>query len=201
VHLDAGRWTDAARAATAVLARTPAHPDALIVRARAEGRAGNVSRALDDYSSALRVQPNPDVYIERARVHATSGPRGPEQALRSLDEGITRLGPVVTLELEAIDLEIGLKRYDAALARVDLLSAQSSRRDTWLARRGAILEKAGRPDEARTAYQTALDDLSRQPDRIRTTRASIALAERLRADIRRVSVNVANASRPFSGTR
>ena len=201
VHFDAGHWSDAARAATAVLARTPSHADALILRARAEVRTLNISRALDDYSAALRVRPNPDVYIERARLYAKSGSHGPERALHSLDEGIARLGPVVTLELEAIDIEVGLQRYGAALTRVDLLSAQASRQDEWLARRGVILEKSGRFDEARAAYEAALDALGRQPDRLRHTRASIALTDRLRSDIRRVSSNVNRATPRFPGTR
>jgi tetratricopeptide (TPR) repeat protein len=198
VHFDAGRWTDATNAATSVLARAPSDSDALILRARAAVRLGDRSRALDDYSAALRAQPNPDVYIERARAYDASSARGRQQALASLDEGIARLGPIVTLQLEAIHIEVALGRFDAALTRVDLLRAQASRHDAWLARRGAILEKAGRLEEARAAYAEALDALKRLPDRTRSTRASIELAARLHADIRRVSSNMTTAARPRS---
>ena len=109
-----------------------------------------------------------------------------EQALRSLDEGLARLGPIVTLELEAIDLELRLNRHDAALARLDGITARAPRKDSWLARRGAILERAGRPDQARAAYRAALDSLTSQSERIQQTRASATLAEELRADIERL---------------
>ena len=43
-----------------------------------------------------------------------------DEALRGLDEGIKRLGPIVTLELYAIDLELAHKRYDSALESLGL---------------------------------------------------------------------------------
>ena len=124
---------------------------------------------------------------------AEDGGDGLTRALHSLDEGIVRLGPIVTLELEAIEVELRLNRYDAALARVDRISAQTPRKDSWLARRGAILERAGRLDEAHAAYRAALDAATSQPERIQHTGASMALVARLRADIARLDGRV-NAS-------
>jgi hypothetical protein len=95
------------------------------------------------------------VYIERAAAQAGAGGAGLEDAIRGLDTGIARLGPVVTLELAAADMEVLLGRYDAALSRIDRVAAQSGRKEPWLARTGAILEKAGRSEEALATYRTA----------------------------------------------
>jgi len=186
VHLERKDWPAAADAATRFISRQPDHAGARVVRARAYAQLGRRLAAAEDFTSALAVRPQPDLYIERAKALAGLGRDGLEQALRSLDGGLGRLGPVVTLELEAIDLELRLNRYDAALTRLGGITVRAQRKDSWLARRGAILERAGRPEEARAAYREALDSLSSQSMRIQQTRASVTLADDLRADIERL---------------
>jgi tetratricopeptide (TPR) repeat protein len=186
IFLERQEWQRAVAAATRFLTRQPRHADALIVRARAQSELGQWSASAADFSAALRGRPNPDIYIERARALAQVQPGGPARAVASLDEGISALGTLVTLELEAVDLELRLHRFDAALARVDRASAQSPRKESWLARRGAILERAGRRDEARAAYAAALAAAAHLPDRIQRTRASTTLIAELRADIERL---------------
>jgi tetratricopeptide (TPR) repeat protein len=186
VHLERKNWQAAADAATRFISRQPDHADARVVRARAYAELGRRQAAAADFTSALAVRPQPDLYIERAKALEGPGHDALEQALRSLDEGLARLGQIVTLELGAIDLELRLNRYDAALARLDGITARAPRKDTWLARRGAILERAGRPEDARAAYRAALDSLSSQSARIQQTRASVTLADELRADIGRL---------------
>lgn len=186
VNVDRRNWEAAVDSASKFLARQPDHADAHLVRARAYAQQGRKQQAAADFTSALAVRPSPDVYIERARA-LSSGARAPlEDAVRGLDEGMARLGPIVTLELEAIDLEMRLNRYDSALARVDRIAARTPRKESWLARRGAILERAGRGDEARAAYRAALDSIAAQSERIQQTRASKALAADLRADLERL---------------
>jgi tetratricopeptide (TPR) repeat protein len=186
VHLARKNWPGAADAATRFISRQPDHADARVVRARAYVRLGRRQEATADFTSALAVRPQPDLYIERAKALEGPGRDALGQALRSLDEGLARLGPIVTLELEAIDLELRLNRYDAALARLDGIIARAPRKDAWLARRGAILERAGRPEEARAAYQAAFDLLSSHSERIQQTRTSMTLAAGLRADLERL---------------
>ena len=187
VHLERKNWPAAADAATRFISRQPDHADARIVRGRAYAQLGRRPAAAADFTAALAARPQPDLYIERAKVLQGPGRDALEQALRSLDEGLARLGPIVTLELEAIDLELRLNRHDAALARLDAITARAPRKDSWLARRGVILERAGRPDEARAAYGAALDSLTSQSERIQQTRASVTLADELRADIERLA--------------
>ena len=194
VLLDSHDWRSAAEAATQFLARQPGNADALIVRGRARARIGQARSAATDFTHALEELPLPDVYSERARALAGLGGTGLEEALRGLDEGISRLGPVASLELEAVDLDLRLRRYDAALVRLDRVSAQAQRKETWQARRGEVLEQAGRLDQARAAYGEAMDSARTQPPHIRETRSSAALIERLTAAIERLDVNITTAS-------
>jgi predicted negative regulator of RcsB-dependent stress response len=115
-------------------------------------------------------------------------------ALLALDEGIARLGPVVTLELEAIDLTVRGKRYDEALLRLDRIASQTPRKETWLERRGDVLEKAGRLSEAREAYQAAFDALSLLPAWTQETQASTTVRARLRTDLARVNRRLASSA-------
>ncbi len=79
-----------------------------------------------------------------------------DETLATLDEGSRRLGSVVTLELAATELEVSRARYDAALTRMDRLAATAPRKEQWLLQRREILERAGRPAEAREAFAAAL---------------------------------------------
>jgi predicted RNA polymerase sigma factor len=70
---------------------------------------------------------------------------------------------VPSLALAALDLEVALGRHQAALARLDRLLAEGPRNEAWLARRGELLERAGRRDEARGAYARALELIATRP--------------------------------------
>jgi len=139
--LEAGRAEHARLALDRFLGRQPGHPEGLVARAQAQASLGHFQSALDDYNQALlrHPAPRPEYYLERAKLQP------PGAALRGLDQGIARLGPVVTLELAAIDLDLELRNYDSAVARVDRIAAQAARQDHWLARRAEILRLKGVP--------------------------------------------------------
>jgi tetratricopeptide (TPR) repeat protein len=184
---EADRATEAKAALDRFLAKRPADGEALLVRARALVKLGERGAAARDFGAALArlPRPNPEVYIERARVLAEDGRA--DEALRGLDEGIERLGPLVTLELPAVELELAAKRDDAALARVELLAAQSPRKEQWLARRGEILARAGRRAEAKEAFAAALAAIGSLKGSQRGVRATAELEARLRAALAEAS--------------
>ena len=176
----AGNMAEAAVALDHYLGRHPAHADAWLwcarIQAAAQHRTASV-RAFDRHL-ALAAQPRPESFLERAAVVAAAD--GTLAALASLDEGISRLGNLVTLQHAAIALEIELGRHPAALARVDRILADLPRKETWLARRGEILEMAGRPHEARAAFAEALAAIDRLPTHHREAPAMRDLQASLR---------------------
>jgi predicted negative regulator of RcsB-dependent stress response len=87
---------------------------------------------------------------------------------------------VITLQLYAIELETELGRHDAALARLTRIAAGANRQETWLVRRGEILESAGRTNEAQVAYAAALDAIEALPTSRRSSRAMQELKEQAR---------------------
>ncbi len=157
--LEAGHPTEARSYLDRFLAREPNSVQALLTRARVHAKLGDRAAAARDYTRAISQarEPEPEFYLERAEALAASGGPGVEDALRGLDEGMKRLGPLITLQLAAIELELARRNFDAALARLEQITTRAVRKETWLARRGEILEQAGRSGEAQKAYESALD--------------------------------------------
>jgi len=159
------------------------HVEGFIARARTLVKLEKPLDAAHDFTIAIRYAAagRPELYIERSQALASAGEKHSAEALRGLDEGIERLGPLVTIQLQAIDLELKRRQFDAALARLEKIAAQSPRKETWLARRGEILLQAGRREEARAAYEQALKALDTLPPGRRNVPAMTELERRIRA--------------------
>ncbi|MDQ3685768.1 MAG: tetratricopeptide repeat protein [Acidobacteriota bacterium] len=170
------------------LSRQPEHVEALVTRGRVLAKLSRHAEAARDFTAAIALsspRPQPEMYIERAEALAAAGEEFRAEALRGLDEGIEKLGSLVTLQLAALDLELAEKLYDRALARLERITAAAPRKETWLARRGEILERAGRNAEARDAYAAALAAIETLPPHRRRVKAATELETRLRAALER----------------
>ncbi len=198
LFLDFG-WPLSARAVLdRFLSRQPGHVEGLILRARARTRLNLRLAAAQDYTRAIDLspEPGPDLFIERAQVFAAEGREYLPAALQGLDEGIRKLGPLVTLQLFAIDMELKQKNVDGALARLDQVAGKSPRKETWLARRGEILQQAGRPEEARQAFQAALASFQTLPPTRRNVPAMLELERRLRRQVELIDAAGAGQAKP-----
>ncbi len=179
--LESGRPDQAKRELDPFLAGHPEHREALLTRARVLAELGRGLQAAQDYTRVIATltHPTPEFYLERAKALEAEGAAYLGRALRGLDEGVAKLGSLVTLQLYAIDLELKRNHYDAALRRLDRIAR-------WLAperrlkRRGEILLLAGRREEARTAFSAALAELDSSSSRRNATRSF----QELRADLR-----------------
>jgi tetratricopeptide (TPR) repeat protein len=170
---------------------------ALVVRARVQTRLNRHLDAAEDYARAIAStpEPGPEMYLERSQALASAGTNHIDDAVRTLDEGMRRLGPLVTLELVAIDLEVKRRNFNAALRRIDGVAQRVPRKETWLAKRGEILRDAGRDAEARTAFQSAIDAIDQLPPARRHVPAMLELRQRLNEQLG-APVDAGGASRP-----
>jgi tetratricopeptide (TPR) repeat protein len=180
MKLEAGHPKQAKKLLDRFLAKEPDRPKALVARARVLSHLGQPLAAARDYTRALDAfgedqRPDPSYYLERARALTSAGSEYVDDAVRGLDEGLARLGQPVTLQLRAIELEVECGRYDAALARLDLIASRADRKESWLLRRAEVLERAGRVDEARRAYAAALDAIETLPFSRSGSRATLRL--------------------------
>jgi predicted Zn-dependent protease len=180
--LDLGKLPAAKRELDQALAIEPKHVDARLTRARVLMKLHHAAAAVKDYRRVLEDsgRPEPDYYLEAADATVAAGGRNARaEALALVDKGSMRLGDPPQLALRALALETELKRYDAALARIDRLAAASPRSESWDERRGDVLRQAGREQEARASYQAALDAIARLSPHRAATRATEELKARL----------------------
>jgi predicted Zn-dependent protease len=163
VFLEAGWPRMAKRELDLLLRRRPDAYAAFLERGRAWAKLGNLDRAAADLGEAIAhlPRPTPEQVIERRDLLVAAGRT--EDAVRALDDGMARVGRVASLQLAAVDLEVGLRRFDAALGRLDELLVRNPGNPLWVARRGDILTQAGRPDDARAAYAAALRLIEARP--------------------------------------
>jgi tetratricopeptide (TPR) repeat protein len=163
------------------LQRHPGDGECLVGRARVLMKLDQRQAAIADYWSGLERlrEPQPEYVLELARALAAEGQV--EEALRALDEGIRKLGPILQLQGYALELELGRKNNDAALARLETILARAMRKESWFARRGDILLEAGRPAEARNSYEAALAAVKRLPGRLQQSPSMVKLLTHINA--------------------
>lgn len=179
------------------VAKVPAEAEGWFLRGEIQAAGGDLAAGAADYATGIRhaPHPRPEHFIQRARLLAAATAGGPADALAALDAGIARLGPVISLVDYAIALEIERKDFEAALARIAVAMEHSPRRETWLVRRGDMLVKAGRPQEATEAYQAALGAIDELPPRYRDTVPIEKLARDARIALARLKSDL-NPARP-----
>jgi tetratricopeptide (TPR) repeat protein len=193
LHLDAGAPEAARWSFEDVLDHEPQRADARLGRARAWMQLGRPDAAAPDFEAAVVAMeaPTPPYVLEWHRALLAAG--APERALAALDTGIVRLGPVPSLQLAAVDVAVLLGHHDDALQRLDRLLRLEPDHPRWLARRGEVLERAGRTEEARVAYRRALDVIDVRSAR-RPTRALDELGRTLRTALARCGEKTARGA-------
>jgi tetratricopeptide (TPR) repeat protein len=178
---DAGRLLAAKSHLDRYVARHPESAPGLVERARVLSLLGDHRSAARDYRQAIGrlPAPSPEDFVNAANAYRAAGQ--PERALKMLDEGSGRLGPMVSLLQPAIELELASRRWNRALERLELLAAQAPRKERYLHRRGEILVMAGRLQDARKAFEAALDAIASLPPHLRGVPATTELEQSTRA--------------------
>ncbi len=195
--LDSDRPADAEAALKRYLAALPEEPgsrerraSALLLRGAANRRLGRPADAAGYYRAAvdLATRPGPQAFLDCARAFDAAGAEHTEAALGCLDDGLKRLGPVVSLARFAIELDVRGKHYNRALERLDRLSELSPRDPSWRVERGEILELAGRLAKAREAFREARAAVAGLPAGRRRSPAVKDLEERIAAGLTRTGL-------------
>lgn len=184
LELADGRAAAALKHLDAYVEARPDDPSGRLERARAHAALRAWTRAKADYDAALPMlrEAAPDVYLERIRIVRAAD--GHAASMAALDEAVDRFGPVVSLLAEAVEAEVAAERFEEALGRIDRALEVGGRKDRWLLRRGEILERLGRPDEARAAYAVALREIEALPAARRRARETQSLEGVLRSRLR-----------------
>ena len=184
--LDAKQFPKAKLALETFLAKEPDSFEGVITIARVFVKLEQTETAVKYFTQAIAISPldSAEIYLERAATLRSANKV--DEALRGLDEGIEKFGELVFLENYAIDVEITRKNYDAALARLDKLSATMPRKESFLLRRGEILFQAERNCQAQKTLLEARESynsLSPFRQNVRAVKEQIARLQKLLAQI------------------
>ena len=180
-HVDHGEPSKAEASLRRYIGSKPDSPSAHAALAETLTQQGRHPEAGDAYTHAIAVQPTPipDHFIARAKAYRTAGNQFLDLALKGLDEGMSSMGPLVTLQGLAIEIELDRGNHAGAIVRIDNVLANAPRKETWLVRKGSVLASIGHEDEAFDAFQLAKATLESLPPRVRSSPAMIALRERI----------------------
>ncbi len=174
-------WDAAARELPVLARELPENAEAWRLAGRVHSALGrHVEAAAAWRAVAKTATPSrPDDIVSLARALQTGGAH--DEALAALAGGSHRLGEISVFLEEAAPIEESRNRWEAALIHVERLIASSPNPVRWLARKGDVAERAGRPDIALTARRAALTALEKLPPARRETPAFSELEKRLRA--------------------
>jgi tetratricopeptide (TPR) repeat protein len=159
------------------------HRAAHELRARILGERGAYLESAREYDYIVSLPHGADVGLFSARAEVLVSAGEYDKALASLDEGNARFGGITALHLSAIEIEKRIRRYSAALARVDRLMASAPRKESWWVRRAEILTEMGRPAEAADAYRQAQLSIEKLSPQLRNNKFIRDLEEKIRRSI------------------
>jgi tetratricopeptide (TPR) repeat protein len=112
---------------------------------------------------ALARDPRPDDYLARAELLARAG--RVDEAVRGLDAGVERLGPLTALLGRALDMERASGDPAAALRYARRLVETSPQVERWLLESARLEAALGRQDAARATLERARRALAARPKR------------------------------------
>jgi tetratricopeptide (TPR) repeat protein len=185
---DADNLAGAREAADRFVERSPSSVNGQLVKARILLRSGDRPGAAAAFTRAIELDRDrrgtsstiqPDDFLDRARALAESGRLA--EAVAGLDEGLAALGNPIVLQLRAIELDEARGATDSALSRIATAEAAANRKEPWMARRGDLLARSGRTDEAERAYEDALRAIAALPVRAKDNAATVELEASVRS--------------------
>ena len=143
------------------LHQNPNDTDALEQRAELYKAAGYEWKAKNDYQHLVKVksQPSPGHYVAIAELQEHLEGEGIFAALKTLDEGMARLGEIPHLQRKAISLELQVGRMEQAIQRHSSLAQALNHSPSWQVELADLQLKAGDVSSAKVNYEKALEVL------------------------------------------
>lgn len=166
IWIDRREFQTARKSLDELLRLNPSNGRAMLLRGHVLAELKKRAAAIADFESGVKVdiEANPSAFLEWAGLLEADGRM--DEALRSLDAGIKKFGPINELQVPAIELELKRGNHAAALARVDTILERAERKEHWYVRKGDIQLLAGMKEEAAHAYEEAMQAIKRLPPQL-----------------------------------
>ena len=128
-------------------------------RGHIRARTGRREIAIADFTLAVRIKPEIDLYLIRGRLQESLDRL--DEAASGYRDGLSRLGDATLLKAALIRVETARKRYEVALKLIDSALARASVKTKWHLRRADVLAASRQPAKARFELERALAEANR----------------------------------------
>jgi tetratricopeptide (TPR) repeat protein len=147
------------------LLHNPSHPAALLAFARTLSDLGRIDEASDYYRRSIKNAPVkiPGQYIEWSRVYLQPDHERPVDALDVLEQGITQIGPVVSLVDHAVSLQQRIGDFHGAIRYVKMLPDELQTTPKWLVKQADCIYALGDLQQSSHLYHQALQKITALP--------------------------------------
>lgn len=183
--LEQGEFSEAETSLQIFIGRSPSSPRGHQALAKVFSQQERHLDAAQAYGLAIENQstPTPDYYLARAHAYMAAGKPYLPQALEGLKEGIALMGPLLTFQRLAIEIEIAQENYQNAIDRVDRILRDADRKEAWLVKKAKVLSSMGREDEANQQFLLAERAIGLLPQRTRTSPAIRTLTKTIHQNL------------------
>ncbi len=171
----AKRYDPALKELNAFIKQHPKHAHAHSERGLTFYRTHRYASAVTDFRRAIDLKAKPALEDFTALALAQHAAGQASEATATMDEGLTALGPSPALLGVAIDIETENAAWNPLLRRIDAMQSVAPAPEPWMLRRAQVLESAGRPEEARKAWQALLGHLEGLPFERRGTAQNLEI--------------------------
>lgn len=186
------QFEEALRYLNLYLAYRPKHILSLQYRARLFRDAGKFDKAIIDFNKLLRLQkmPNPGHYLSVANMLVTIHPTDYSLALKTLDDGMQRLGIIPQLQQRAIALNRETGDYVQALQRHASMKQLMKHSPRWQVTNANLLLQSGSVSQSKRQ----LNSIKKELTELRPTGARLKLLAEIDNTLAKIAALYASVS-------
>jgi tetratricopeptide (TPR) repeat protein len=176
--------------------KNPGHSNALQYLGDAHFALDHFVLAARAYKQAATAEkhPDPELFLKTVRAYEEAGPDYKKHSRKAIEQGILRLGPLVTLIMTGIQLEISQQDYAQALGLLEKLPEAVKNSPKWMLRHGEILNKAGHKKEAILVNTRAIEKINNLPNSRRNSREMIQIINALKSNLKPTQTTTSKGS-------
>jgi len=184
-----GYPTTALRFANKFLSYNSNHVAGLMLRATIFVQLGEDSLAIIDYEKGIQQTktPKPEYFVNISKAFIAADSTNFSSAIEWLEKGEEYLGFNIILKSYAYDLAKERKEYGKAVEIVDKVLPKMNRKETWLYKKGVVLELANDINNARNVYQETINHIKKLPVRLQKTKMMLELEANTRMALIRLN--------------
>ncbi len=147
------------------------HTYAYITKARCYAQLNKEikAKALWEKVLATTPTPKPEYYLTTASIILKANNKDATGAIQCLQNGIKKLGDIITLQTKIIEIAQQHQQYEVAITMLNYIIKNQKRQEKWLLQKANLLLAANQPQKAKQTYQQTLTAIQQLPKQHQVT--------------------------------